>query len=298
MNSSHRNWFFAGFSLLLLALFSNSIRALIAYALDLDHTNASQTLLVPFISGVLIYLSRKSIFQEVRYSVLPGTIVIVAGVVLFAASKTWGALFVEGDHLALAISSLVLTWLGGFLFFYGPAAFKAACFPLLFLVFCSPLPSPVMDRLIDFLRRGSTDVAHALLQLSGTPVYRQGFTFTLPDLVVEVAPECSGIRSGISLLILALLAGHLFLRSPWRWVALLVATIPILFFKNALRITVLSLLAVHVDKGILESRLHREGGIPFFALGLVLLYPILTMLIKSERKTPRVVLSTVPEADV
>jgi hypothetical protein len=61
---------------------------------------------------------------------------------------------------------------------------------------------------------------------------------------------------------------------------------------------VLSLLAVHVDKGILESRLHREGGIPFFALGLVLIYPILTMLIKSERKTPSVVLSAVPEADV
>jgi exosortase len=166
--------------------------------------------------------------------------------------------------------------------FYGRSAFTAALFPLIFLVFCIPIPSFILARTIDFLRRGSADVAFILFRLIGMPVYRQGFTFTLPDLVIEVAPQCSGIRAGISLLILDVLAGHLFLRSWWRCGVLIIATIPILIFKNALRIGVLSYLAVHVDKAILASRLHREGGIPFFALGLIMIYPIFALLMRSE----------------
>jgi len=63
-----------------------------------------------------------------------------------------------------------------------------------------------------------------------------------------------------------------------------IAAIPVLLFKNALRIATLSFLAVHVDHSILTSQLHREGGIPFFVLGLLLLYPVLVILIKSENK--------------
>jgi len=57
-----------------------------------------------------------------------------------------------------------------------------------------------------------------------------------------------------------------------------------MLFKNGLRIATLSLLTIHVDPGIIESRLHREGGIPFFVVALVLLYPFVAMLIKAERR--------------
>src|SRR5262249_17369027 len=82
----------------------------------------------------------------------------------------------------------------------------------------------------------------------------------------------------------SLLAGRLFLRSSWRALALLISSVPILLFKNGLRIAVLSFLAVHYDKRILTSELHREGGIPFFVLGLFMIYPVLKMLVKSEAK--------------
>ena len=65
----------------------------------------------------------------------------------------------------------------------------------------------------------------------------------------------------------------------------MLVAIPVLLFKNALRIGTLSYLAVHVDRRILTSELHREGGIPFFVLGLILLYPVLAILMKSENKT-------------
>src|SRR5262249_28522318 len=148
--------------------------------------------------------------------------------------------------------------------------------------FAIPIPSAILARTIAVLQSGSADMAYVLVKLSGTPVYRQGFLFAMPDLVVEVAPACSGIRSSVAILLASLIAGHLFLRSSWRKIVLLIVALPLLLFKNAVRIAVLCLLTVHYDPRILASRLHQEGGIPTFMFGLILLYPVLMMLVKSE----------------
>ena len=276
MNITRRSTYFIAFSLALVASMAAPLRALIAYALDTENAHASQIVLIPFISAALIYAGRKKIFQSIRYSVLPGALLMALGIGLLTAGKTVGARMEEGNHLALMASSFVVLWLGGFLFTYGPTAFRSAIFPLLFLVFFIPIPTLILNRTITVLQRGSAEMAYLILKLSGTPVLRESaYIFRLPDLVIEVAPQCSGIRSGISLLISSLLAGHLFLRSIWKRGVLVIVAVPVLIFKNALRIGTLSYLAVHVDKRILTSELHREGGIPFFVLGLLLLYPVL-----------------------
>jgi exosortase len=286
MNISRRSTYFIVFSLALVASMAAPLRALIAYALDTENTHASQIVLIPFISAALIYVDRRKIFQRVHFSVFPGALLMILGIGLLIAGKTVGARMEEGNHLALMTSSFVVLWLGGFLLIYGPTAFRSAIFPLLFLGFFIPIPSPILNRTITVLQRASAETAYLILKLSGTPVLRESaYVFRLPDLVIEVAPQCSGIRSGISLLISSLLAGHLFLRSIWKRGVLVIVAVPVLIFKNALRIGTLSYLAVHVDKRILTSELHREGGIPFFVLGLLLLYPVLGILIKSENKT-------------
>ena len=99
---------------------------------------------------------------------------------------------------------------------------------------------------------------------------------------MEVAKECSGIRSGLALFITALLASHLFLRSWWKKLILILCFLPITMFKNGIRIVTLTLLGTYVDPRILQSDLHREGGIPFFILALLLLAPVLYFLRKSE----------------
>jgi exosortase len=286
MKLSVRNKFFLLFSVLLLITMSGTLRALFAYAIDTEHTHASQIVLIPFITAALIYLNRKNIFRTLHYSVVPAVPVLILGVGLLIAGKTVGAGLKEGDYLALMTSSIVVLWLGLFLLFFGTTAFRTAIFPLLFMGFFIPIPSPILNTTITILQRGSAEAAYVLLKLTGTPVLKESaYVMRLPDLVIQVAPECSGIRSGISLLISSLLAGHLFLRSMWRRGLLVLVAIPVLIFKNALRIGTLAYLAVHVDQRILTSELHREGGIPFFVLGLLLLYPVLAILIKSENKT-------------
>ena len=285
MNISSRNLYFVLYSLLLFAVMAGPIRAVIRYAMDTDNTHASQIVLIPFISAGLIYLNHKKIFSNVKYAVLPALAPIIAGVALFILGKTIGVqLQYEGDQLAFMAGSLVVLWVGGFLLFYGTAAFKTALFPLLFLIFCVPIPNFILVRTIATLQLWSANMAYVLIRLSGTAVLRHGMIFEMPGLTIEVAPQCSGIRSGISILISSLLAGHLFLRAMWRRGMLVLIAVPILIFKNALRIGTLSYLAIHLDKRILTSHLHTEGGIPFFVLGLILLYPVLALLIRSESK--------------
>jgi exosortase len=158
---------------------------------------------------------------------------------------------------------------------------------MLFLVFMIPFPYKVMEELIIFLQKGSAEFANLLLWLSQTPYYREGFCFHLYGIDVVVAPECSGIRSGLSLFITALLAGYMFLNSWWRRVILALCVLPITMLKNGIRITTLTLLANYVDPRILESPLHREGGIPFFILALLMMAAVFLFLRRNEAKVCR-----------
>jgi exosortase/archaeosortase family protein len=54
--------------------------------------------------------------------------------------------------------------------------------------------------------------------------------------------------------------------------------------KNGVRIVTLTLLATYVDPGFLYGKLHRQGGVVFFLFGLLLMWPILWLLQRSEPK--------------
>jgi exosortase/archaeosortase family protein len=102
---------------------------------------------------------------------------------------------------------------------------------------------------------------------------------------IEVAKECSGIRSSLGLFITAILGGYLFLRTGWKNVILALFVFPITVFKNGIRIVTLSALAIHVDeKFITQSFLHRSGGFLFYIPALLLLGIVLWRLRKSEQR--------------
>jgi len=242
---------------------------------------------IPIISIYLLYLKRNAILTNIKYSFVIGTTVMIVGSVFYAAGLLYGGELNPNDQATvLTASSLVVLW-GAFIFAYGTKAFTSALFPLLFIFFMIPVPYGVMEELITFLQKGSTEFANFLLWLSQAPYYREGFVFHTASIDVEVAPECSGIRSGLSLLITALLAGYLFLNSWWRRAILVLCVIPMTMFKNGIRITTLTLLSTYVDPRILQSPLHREGGIPFFILALLLMAPILYFLRRREEKVNR-----------
>jgi exosortase len=283
LNSSRNHILFLLFSIVLFVFAAEPVGELADYSRNGGETAASHLVLIPFVSAFLIFTQRRRVFEKVSISMLPGGIAVAVGLGVLLLHQRLGAALPQTDRLALSAAAIVIVWLGGFILSYGRAAFMAGIFPLLFLAFAIPIPTPVLDSIVFLLQRGSTEAAFVLLKLTGTPVYREGFVFAMPDLIIEVAPECSGIRSGIGMLIVSLLAGHLFLQSWWRRGILVFSSIVIGILKNAIRIDTLSLLTIHVDSGIIDGRLHHEGGAIFFAVGLLLSYPVLLLLMRSER---------------
>lgn len=243
---------------------------------------ASHHVAIPLVTLVLLYLGRDSVFANQRPALVTGALVLLSG---FALS--FGSRLGPGDStvtLSIGVAGVALSWVGVFLMCFGVPAARAAMFPLAFLVFMVPMPQVAVDTATRFLKAGSADVVSALFSLTGTPFHRDEFVFSLPAFVIEIADECSGIRSSIALLLTSLLAGYWYLTKPWTRIVLALAIVPAALLKNGIRIVALSLLAMHVDPSFLTGQLHHEGGIVFFALTLVLLLPVFAWLHRSDRR--------------
>jgi exosortase len=240
--------------------------------------------LIPLVSIYLVYINRKEIFAKVNYLFVVGIPVLLLGIALFLGGFLWGAPLDQNNYASLIAFSIFIFINGAFILLYGMQAYRTALFPLLFLIFTVPIPTALMDNIIYYLQVGSTEFTNLLFLASGVPFVRDGFVFHLPNISVEVAKQCSGIRSGMAIFIVAVLAGYMFLKSYWKIIFLVVCAVLIAMLKNGIRILTLSLLGNYVDPRILESSLHREGGIPFFIVALLLLAPILFFLRRSEKK--------------
>jgi exosortase len=275
-----RNALFLLFIFLSILLFLAPLKLLVESSLR--NELYSHIILIPLVSIYLIYTLRGSNFQQSSFSVIPGSVLIFAGVIFYLVGRGNRVGLDQNDFLSIMTFAAVVSWIGGFLLFYGIEASRIALFPLLFLFFMVPVPSFLINWIILFLQFCSAEVSYWFFKLTGVPIFREGFTFHLPGLSVEVAKQCGGIRSSLVLFITSLLAGHLFLTSWRRKVILSLWVLPITITKNGIRIVTLSLLGAYVDPRILDSALHRNGGIPFFIVALSLLGIVLWVLRRSE----------------
>lgn len=280
-----RGVLFVVFTAGLLILFRDSVLEL--WRLSSKDETYSHMPLIPLVSGCLLFSGRKAIFSGARPSWMAGILAAACGLALYGFETHAPQGINVRDPLAMMAFSGLTIWLGGFIGIFGIQAFRAAAFPLLFLVFLVPIPSFLLETIVSHLQSASTEVANLLFQVSGVPFLREGYSFHLPGISVTVAEQCSGIRSSISLFITGVLASHLALRTWWGKALLIGSVLPITIFKNALRVLTLSLLAVYVDPRVLDSALHRAGGIPFFGLALVLFGCVLWGLRKAEKRASR-----------
>src|ERR1700720_1354953 len=248
--------------------FYKALSALVTYSLHDE--SSSHIILIPLVTFFLLYAERQTVFSITRTSIGSGVGVAAAGMVLYWLARR-GPFPREGNWpLSLETFSVILVGVGGFLLCYGFVALRAGAFPLLFLLLMVPLPDVVLDRAIHALQEGSTEIAYLIFQAVGTPVLRDGFLLSVPGVTIEVAKECSSIRSSIALFITCLLAAHLYLRTGWKMTLLALLSFPLSVIKNGIRIATLTLLSIYVDPGFLRGRLHHEGGVVFFLVALLI----------------------------
>jgi exosortase C (VPDSG-CTERM-specific) len=279
---------FLAFVVLLAVAFVHPLISLMKYAVGTDIH--SHIVLVPIISAYLIYIRRKELPTDYVFAPGRGLVLVGAGLAALVASgslsKTNTSLS-QNDYLSLiAFAFVCLVSAGGFLFL-GRKWMAAAAFPFAFLIFMVPLPDSVVDWLENASKLASAEAAALFFNISGTPVLRDGTVFQLPGIVIQVAQECSGIRSSLVLFITSLLASYLFLKSPWRRAVLVSLVIPLAILRNGLRILVIGVLCVQFGPQMINSVIHHRGGPLFFALSLIPLFLLLWWLRNGERSEVR-----------
>lgn len=275
---------YLGFIALLVLLFGKWLVGLAVHAAGTDLH--SHVLLVPFITLYLLSIQSRELPRSFTASPVPAALLTVVGCLLLLLGwKLSGVGSVSrNDGLAgMAAAFFVFVIAGGFSFL-GARWMKAAVFPMAFLIFMIPLPDAVVDSLETASKLASAEAAAMFFSLAGTPVIREGLIFVLPNIMIEVAQECSGIRSSWVLFITSLVASHLFLRSPWRRILLVFLVIPLGVLRNGFRILVIGLLCVNMGPHMIHHFIHKKGGPVFFVLSLIPLFLILWWLHRGEQK--------------
>ena len=219
------------------------------FSLALRDDQYTHILLIIPVSATLIFLEREFLAQVAEPSIALGLILVVVAA-LIAVSARWKAAGLPQDvQVSVNMLALVTWWVAAFALCFGARAFRHFLFALCFLFWLVPMPEFVLNRIVSLLQQGSAVAAHWLFTAAGVPVAQDGIVLSIPGLTVEVAKECSSIRSSLMLLVTSMVLAHLFLRSIWRKTVVMLAAIPLSVAKNGLRISILSMLGTRVDPG-------------------------------------------------
>ncbi len=270
-------WFPVAF-LLMLLVFYGQLRTLVTLAIQDEHYSHAVT--IPFISAGLLYLKRQKVFRQARLCPKIGLPLLILGIAIcngasHARLSTDAGLFVQ-------VFGIIVAWTAIFLFCYGPSSYKAATFPLVLLLLMLPIPMPLLDEIVSVLRAGSSEMTSLLFGILHVPAFREGFRFSVPHFTIEIAKECSSIRSATALFITGLLVAHLSLRSNVKRACLVLLTAPIAMFTNAVRIVTLTCLAIYVDPSFLFGSLHHSGGVLFSLISVAILAAVMVLFRNSE----------------
>jgi len=226
--------------------------------------DSSHGFLIPIVSAYLIWQRREQLRKCWVKGSAWGYLVLLVGLILLIVSQA-------GTFGFPARLSLLVVLTGLTLFLGGSEILRVVSFPLAYLLFMIPLPAPALNQIAFPLQLQAARLATSTLDLLNVPVLREGNIINLPLMRLEVAEACSGIRSLISLLALAVIYAYF---TQTRWgprLALALSAIPIALVANAARVTLTGVLVETVDPRLALGFYHTFSGVVIFGLAFGLL---------------------------
>lgn len=227
--------------------------------------NFSHGFFVPLFSLFIVWKDRKRLAEIPLQPNWVG-IVVIGGALLILIAGVLGA------ELFLSRSSLIFLSAGLIIYFAGWSYFRFLLFPWAVLFLMIPIPVIIYNQIVFPLQLLASRLATSLLSLVGVPVLREGNVLNLPSMALEVAEACSGIRSLISLVTLAIIYGYFMETRNLRRVILVAAAFPIAVAANGLRIMGTGLLGEYWSPDKAEGFFHSFSGWIIFMLSLAMLY--------------------------
>jgi len=265
--------------------------------------NYSHGLLVPFIIGYILWMQRGRFASErARPSVLLGaTIVAVA---IFAL---WTG--VAGAELYTQRMSLVLLAAGIVVYFSGLRFLRLVLVPLVLLTLAIPIPTIVFNKIAFPLQLFASRVAVWSMTVLGIPVLRQGNVIELKPLnsfntkKLEVVEACSGIRSMMTLITLAVVFAYFtYPRSDdssgprdrmrryglVRTCVIVLSAVPIAILTNAARVSGTGILSHYYGTGVADGFFHTFSGWAIYVVAFLMLFGIGWILDRFKPRRPNI----------
>jgi exosortase len=229
--------------------------------------NFSHGLFVPLFSAFVVWQERGELAKLTLRPSWTGLPILAFGLCVMIVGRLGAELFLSRASLLLVLAGLIVL-------FCGWNFFRAVYFPWAFLILMIPIPAILLNQITLPLQSVAAKVAAAVLPILGVPVLREGNIIYLPKMPLEVAEACSGIRSLMSLVTLAIIYGYLTEKRRWvRWL-LALASVPVTVIANDVRIVGTGLLVQYWDAAMAEGYYHASWGWLIFVVSLVMLYGI------------------------
>ncbi|MEI6209327.1 MAG: exosortase A [Desulfuromonadales bacterium] len=226
--------------------------------------NYSHGFLVPIIAGYFLWQRWPDLKGRLVKPDGLGLIVIIWGLVQLLIA--W-----LGVEYFTMRSSLIVLLAGMTLFWFGREVLKGMALPLGYLIFMIPIPYIIYDMAAFPLKLFVTRVSVAFMKIVGVVVMREGNIIMFPTTTLEVADACSGIRSLISLLAIAVAYSFVMKTSPLRRWIIICSAVPIAVATNSLRVIVTGILAQWWGARAAEGFFHEFAGMAVFVLAMVML---------------------------
>ncbi|MBW2186000.1 MAG: exosortase/archaeosortase family protein [Deltaproteobacteria bacterium] len=235
--------------------------------------NYSHGFLVPLISGYMIYQKWPELKKLTVEPSNSGLLAVIGSLGLLILGFAGTEYFTMRVSLVFLLASIVIFW-------FGWVVFRALLFPLAFLLFMVPLPYIVYDAMAFPLKLLVAKFSVVSLKFMGIAVLREGNIIMFPQIVLEVADACSGLRSLMSLIALAVAYAAFSHTSHIKRIIIVLSAVPIAIATNMFRVIVTGVLAQYYGAAAAEGFFHEFAGITVFAIAMVLLFLLGAILTK------------------
>ena len=165
---------------------------------------------------------------------------------------------------------------------------RLLAFPIGYLVFMLAFPPFVMNRLSFALKEVAVQIAAHASEVLGVTLQRGGMTLWLAGGALEI-DTCSGLRSLLAMLATGVLLASLLPSGWWRRAVLVLLAVPMAIAGNALRITLLLLMAHYVGVKQALGTFHDVSGYLTYGLslaGLLVVWALLQPRRPQETRQP------------
>jgi exosortase len=276
--------------------------------------NYSHGLLIPVIIGYILWTQRDKLARASQHS----SVLWGGAAVVLALFALWAG--VAGAELYTQRLSLILLCAGVAVYFAGFTLLRLLLVPLGLLFLALPIPTIIFNKIAFPLQLFASRCAVWSMSMLGIPVLRQGNIIELKPLnsfdtkKLEVVEACSGIRSLMTLITLAVVFAY-FTHSPsgngphdgkrfgwlrsygfWRAVIIVGSAVPIAILTNAFRVSGTGVLAHYYGTEVADGFFHSFSGWAIYIVAFILLFCIGMILDRfkpaqdggeqSERKSP------------